>query len=101
MKSYKATHYHKSIFRSASGEVSTIYNIKAETPREAAVLAHGYYNGYTIEQMQNYNEVFRTIRDRLEDAVKASPVGENTEEKSVFLYDNIAGHVITVEKDEE
>lgn len=97
MKSYKVTHYHESIFRAASDEVFTIYNLRAETPREAAVLAHGYYNGYTIEQMQNSNEVFRTIRERLEDTVKASPVGENTEEKSVFLYDNIAGHVITVE----
>lgn len=98
MKNYKVTHYHDRIFNRTSAEDFTVYRIEAETPKEAAVIAHGRYNGYTEEEMRpDPASPSRTIRERLEDELKPSPVGWNSEEHSSFNYGRIAGHVITVE----
>ena len=98
MKSYKVTHYHDRIFNRTSAEDFTVYRIEAKTPKDAAVIAHGRYNGYTEEEMRpDPASPSRTIRERLEDEVKLAPIGKNTEERSAFNYGRIAGHVITVE----
>lgn len=101
MKSYIVTHHHDNFhFADPVESLYTRYTISAESPYEAAVLAHGMYNGYSLEQMTPGHPdttPYRTIREQLEDVVKASPVGKNTEEYSVYHYDRIAGHVIIVE----
>lgn len=103
MKEYRVKHYHRKVLGLTFEEVPakedyTEYTISASTAKKAAVIAHGLYNGYSLKEMDPDPEApYRTIREQLEDTVKASPVGKNTEEKSVFDYDNIAGHVITVE----
>ena len=96
---YTVKHYHDKIFNAAPNEKPTVYGITAETPYEAAIIAHGFYNGYSIDEITDDSiQPFRTIRDQLEDAVKETLVGKNTEKHSVFLYDNIAGHVIIVDR---
>lgn len=103
MKEYKVKHYHTKILGMTFEEVPakedyTEYTISASTAKEAAVIAHGLYNGYTVEQMEkNPAAPFRTIREQLEDTVKATRYGKNTEERSVFVYDNISRHWIVVE----
>ena len=105
IKEYKVKHYHTKVLGLTFEEVPakedyTEYTISASTAKEAAVIAHGLYNGYSLKEMAPDPAVpYRTIREQLEDTVKASPVGKNTKEKSVFLYDNIARHVITVEEE--
>lgn len=96
---YTVKHYHDKIFNATPNEKPTVYTITADSPREAAIIAHGFHNNYSINEITDDSiQPFRTIRNQLEDAVKETPVGENTEKHSVFLYDNIAGHVIVVDR---
>ncbi|MBR4590439.1 MAG: hypothetical protein IKO36_07270 [Bacteroidaceae bacterium] len=99
---YTVKHYHDKIFNVNPYEkpvVPSVYGITADSPREAAIIAHGFYNGYSIDEITDDSvQPFRTIRNRLQDAVKETPVGKNTEKHSIFLYDGIAGHVIIVDR---
>ena len=99
MNNYTVKHYHDNIFNVNSNEKPTIYSITAETPYEAALTAHGFYHGYEIDEITDDSIMpFRTVREKLEDCIKETPVGTNTDTHSVFLYDNIAGHVIIVDR---
>lgn len=102
MNNYTVKHYHDKIFNVNPYEkpiVPSVYGITADSPREAAIIAHGFYNGYSIDEITDVSiRVFRTIRNQLEDAVKETLVGKNTDAHSIFLYDNIAGHVIIVDR---
>lgn len=100
---YTVKHYHDSIYNVCPIEkeltVYSVYGITADSPREAAIIAHGFYNGYSIDEITDDSvQPFRTIHDLLEDAVKETPVGKNTEKHSIFIYDNISGHVIIVDR---
>lgn len=99
---YTVKHYHDKIFNVNLNEKPTapsVYGITADSPREAAIIAHGFYNGYSIDEITDDSiQPFRTIHDQLVDSVVPSPIGVNTDTHSVFLYDGIAGHVITVDR---
>ena len=100
---YTVKHYHDSIYNVCPIEkeltVYSVYGITADSPREAAIIAHGFYNGYSIDEITDDSaQPFRTIHDQLVDSVVPPPIGTNTDAHSVFLYDNIAGHVIIVDR---
>ena len=102
MNNYTVKHYHDKIFNVNPCEkpiVPSVYGITADSPREAAIIAHGFYNGYSIDEITDESvQPFRTIHDQLVDSVVPSPIGVNTDTHSVFLCDGIAGHVITVDR---
>ena len=99
---YTVRHYHTKILGLTFDEIPTQeqfteYTIEAKDEHEAAVIAHGFYNGYTLEDLAlNPESPCLTIRDRLEDTVKLT--GGNSKGQAVFGYDRISGHWITVEK---
>ena len=99
---YTVRHYHTKVLGLTLDEIPaqeefTEYTVEAKDEQEAAVIAHGLYEGYTLEQMApNPASPFLTIRDRLEDTVKLT--GRNSKGQVVFGYDRISGHWITVEK---
>ena len=99
---YTVRHYHTKVLGLTLDEIPTQeqfteYTIEAKDEREAAVIAHGLHEGYTIEQMApNPASPCRTIRDMLEDTVKLT--GRNSNGQAVFGYDRISGHWITVER---
>ena len=100
---YTVKHYHDSIYNVCPIEkeltVYSVYGITADSPREAAIIAHGFYNGYSIDEITDDSvQPFRTIHDQLVDSVVPSPIGTNTDAHSVFLYDGISGHVIIVDR---
>ena len=99
---YTVKHYHDKIFNVNPYEkpvVPSVYGITADSPREAAIIAHGFYNGYSIDEITDDTvQPFRTIHDQLVDSVVPSPIGTNTDTHSIFLYDGIAGHVIIVDR---
>ena len=100
---YTVKHYHDGIFSVVPIEkpivVYSVYGITADSPREAAIIAHGFYNGYSIDEITDDSvQPFRTIHDQLVDCVVPSPIGTNTDAHSVFLYDGISGHVIIVDR---
>ena len=99
---YTVKHYHDKIFNVNPYEkpiVPSVYGITADSPREAAIIAHGFYNGYSIDEIADESiKPFRTIHDQLVDSVVPSPIGTNTDAHSVFLYDGISGHVIIVDR---
>ena len=86
---YTVKHYHDKIFNVNPYEkpvVPSVYGITADSPREAAIIAHGFYNGYSIDEITDDSvQPFRTIRNRLQDAVKETPVGKNTESIPYFF----------------
>ena len=98
---YIAKHYHTKVSGLTFDEIPakeeyTEYTIEARDMHEAAVIAHGFYNGYTLEDLApNPESPCRTTRERLEGAVKET---YSTSERAVYAYDNIASHWITVEK---
>ncbi len=100
MKEYKVKHYHTKVLGLTFEEVPakeeyTEYAINAGTAKDAAVIAHGLYNGYTLDEMDpDQVALYRTIRERLEDTVKPTYISEC---RSVFAYDNISRHWIVVE----
>lgn len=100
MKEYKVKHYHTKVLGLTFEEVPakedyTEYTISASTAKDAAVIAHGLYNGYTLDEMApDPAAPYRTIRERLEDTVKPTYISEG---RSVFAYDNISRHWIVVE----
>ena len=99
MNRYTAAHYHDKIFNANPIEKPTLYTVTADSPREAAIVAHGLYNGYSIDEITDDSvQPFRTIHDQLVDSVVPSPIGTNTDAHSIFLYDGIAGHVIIVDR---
>lgn len=101
---YKVTHYHQKAFGFALDEIPvpatdprwcTEYTVSAGSPFEAAVLAHGLYNGYKLDELEpDSSSSARTVRERLEDSIHAS--GKNNAGEYVYHYDNISGHWITV-----
>lgn len=99
---YTVRHYHTKVLGLTLDEIPaqeeyTEYTIEARDEQEAAVIAHGLYEGYTLEQMApNPASPCLTIRDRLKDTVKLT--GRNSKGQAVFGYDRISGHWITVEK---
>lgn len=100
---YTVKHYHDSIYNVCPIEkeltVYSVYGITADSPREAAIIAHGFYNGYSLDVITDDSiQPFRTIHDQLVDSVVPSPIGMNTDTHSIFLYDGIAGHVIIVDR---
>ena len=99
---YTVKHYHDKIFNVNPYEkpvVPSVYGITADSPREAAIIAHGFYNGYSIDEITGDSvQPYRTIHDLLADSVVPSPIGTNTDVHSVFLYDGISGHVIVVDR---
>lgn len=100
MKEYKVKHYHTKVLGLTFEEVPakedyTEYTISASTAKDAAVIAHGLYNGYTLDEMDpDQVAPYRTIREKLEDTVKPTYISEG---RSVFAYDNISRHWIVVE----
>ncbi len=99
MNNYKVTHHHDRIFNATSNVKPTVYAITADSPREAAIIAHGIYNGHNIDVITDDSiQPFRTIHDQFVDSVVPSPIGTNTDIHSVFLYDGISGHVIIVDR---
>ena len=98
---YIVKHYHTKVSGLTFEEVPakeeyTEYTIEARDEQEAAVTAHGFYNGYTLEELApNPAAPYRTVRDRMDDTVKLT--GKNSKGQAVFGYDNISGHWITVE----
>ena len=101
MNRYKVTHHHDRIFKGTGEEdnFTLIYSTNAKNPKDAAVIAHCLYNGYALSQATDRTpKPFRTVYEKYADEITESPVGKNTEERSVFLYDNIAGHVIIVDR---
>lgn len=100
MKEYRVKHYHTKVLGLTFDEVPakedyTEYTISASTAKEAAVIAHGLYNGYSLKEMDpDPAAPYRTIRERLEDTVKPTYIREG---RSVFAYDNISRHCIVVE----
>lgn len=51
---YTVKHYHDKIFNVNPYEkpvVPSVYGITADSPREAAIIAHGFYNGYSIDEI--------------------------------------------------
>ena len=99
---YIVKHYHTKVLGLTLDEIPaqeecTEYTIEAKDEHEAAVIAHGFYNGYALEDLApNPASPCRTIRDRLEDTVKLT--GRNSKGQAVFGYDRISGHWITVER---
>ena len=101
MNRYKVTHHHDRIFKGTREEdnFTLIYSINAKNPKDAAVIAHCLYNGYALSQATDRTpKPFRTVYEKYADEITESPVGKNTEECSVFLYDGISGHVIIVDR---
>ena len=98
---YIVKHYHTKVLGLALDEIPTKeeyseYSIEANNEHEAAVIAHGFYNGYTLKDLEpNPASPYLTIRDRLEDTVKLT--GRNSKGQAVFGYDRISCHWITVE----
>ena len=99
---YIVKHYHTKVLGLTLDEIPTKeeyseYSIEANNEHEAAVIAHGFYNGYTLKDLEpNPASPYLTIRDRLEDTVKLT--GRNSNGQAVFGYDRISGHWITVER---
>ena len=78
-------------------EEYTGYSIEAGSSKEAAVIAHGLYNGYTLKDLEpNPTSPCRTIRERMEDEVVFD--GKNTDGVDVYHYDSIADHWIIVKE---
>ena len=99
---YTVRHYHTKVLGLTLDEIPaqeeyTEYTIEARDEQEAAVIAHGFYNGYTLKDLEpNPASPCLTIRDMLEDTVKLT--GRNSKGQAVFGYDRISGHWITVER---
>ena len=102
MKKYTVKHYHtKAIGLTYEDfKVKVEYtedSIEAGSSKEAATIAHGLYNGYTMKDLEpNPTSPGRTIRERMEDEVVFD--GKNADGGDVYHYDSIANHWIIVEE---
>lgn len=103
---YKVEHYHRKMFGSKGTEdiavldAPTTYTIEAETPLQAAKMAHAMYNG--CDDFSTGGE-YRTRFERLTDDIREDTYFYKTfvkdtldKNRKVYIYDDVGDHRIWV-----
>lgn len=106
LATFKVAHYHPKMMGLTWDEVPiddrdprwrTDYTIEANSPKEAAVIAHGLYNGFSLDQLaDDPYSVNRTEKERIWDEVEFA--ANRDDGKSVF-YANLAPWIVVWKDD--